>query len=271
MWRADLRLFGSEMRLITSRRRNQAGLLVLAAVPVILAFAVRASDRGGRGGSFFSLMTENGFFVAFTALIIEMTLLLPLAIATLSGDAVAGEAGAGTLRYLLTTPVARTRLLLLKYASLVAGAFIGAATVAVAGLVAGAALFGIGPVTLLSGTEIPLTQALVRLGGAVLYLTAGLAALAAIGLFVSTLTEQPVAATISLTVIVTAMWIVDNIVQLDWLHPWLLVHSWPALGDFVRDPVHLDEIRRGLLVDLGYVVVALLAAWARFTGKDVTS
>lgn len=271
MWRADLRLLGSELQLIGSRRRNQVGLLVLAAVPVVLAFAVHASGRRGRGAGFYSLMTENGFFVAFTALTVEMTLLLPLAVATLSGDAIAGEAGGGTLRYLLTAPVARTRLLLVKYVSLVVGAFVGVATVALAGLVAGAALFGIGPVTLLSGSEVPLTDALVRLGGAVLYLTAGAAALAAIGLFVSTLTEQPVAATIAVTVIATAMWILDNIAQLDWLHPWLLVHSWPALGDLVRDPVHLDEIRRGLTVDLGYVVVALLAAWARFAGKDVTS
>ena len=35
------RFFWSEVRLVAGRRRNQAGLAVLAAVPVVVAFAVR--------------------------------------------------------------------------------------------------------------------------------------------------------------------------------------------------------------------------------------
>ncbi len=270
---ASFRLLRSELRLIVGRRRNQAGLLVLAAVPILVAVAIKfsAPRDGGGGASFLAQAASNGIFVALGALTIEIALFLPLAVAVLSGDAIAGEANLGTLRYLLTVPVHRTRLLVIKYASLVVGALIGVTVVAATGLVIGGLLFGLGPVTLLSGDQIPLVNGLARLGLAVLYLTAGLAALAAIGLLVSVLTEQPIAAMIAVTIVSTAMWILDSIPQLSWLHPWLLVHYWPAFADVFREPMFLEQIGRGLLVALAYVVVFGGLAWARFGQKDVTS
>ena len=124
------------MRLILGRRRNKAGVLVLAAVPVLLAIALRASDPASEGGGpdLISAATSNGVFVALTALTVEMALFLPLAVAVLSGDTVAGEANIGTLRYLLTVPVGRTRLLVVKYLSLVVGALIGVVVVAGTGV-----------------------------------------------------------------------------------------------------------------------------------------
>jgi ABC-2 type transport system permease protein len=269
---ASWRLLRSEMRLILGRRRNKAGILVLAALPVLLAIAINASDPSeGDGPDLISAATSNGVFVALTALTVEMALFLPLAVAVLSGDTVAGEANIGTLRYLLTVPVGRTRLLVVKYLSLVVGALIGVVVVVGTGIVVGGALLGLGPTTLLSGNQISLVEALGRVALAVLYVTAGLAGLAAIGLFVSTLTEQPIAAMVTTTIISSAMWIMDGIPQLDWLAPWLLVHRWSAFVDLFRDPVFADVMRTGLFVDLGYVVVFLALAWARFANKDVTS
>jgi ABC-2 type transport system permease protein len=271
-WTSSLRLLRSEMRLIVGRRRNQAGLLVLAAVPILIAVALKFSEpHGGRGPDFMSSATDNGVFVSLTALTIELALFLPLAVAVLSGDAIAGEANLGTLRYLLTVPVHRTRLLAVKYASLGIGGFIGVVVVAFAGLLVGGLLFGLGPVTLLSGNEVSLVNALGRLVLVILYLSLALAGLSAIGLFVSTLTEQPIAAMIAVTIISTAMWILDGIPQLDWLHPWLLVHYWTAFADLFRDPMFLDQLRQGMLVSLGYIVVFSTLAWARFGNKDVTS
>jgi len=167
--------------------------------------------------------------------------------------------------------VDRTRLLIVKYVSLVLGAGFGVLVVAVTGLVVGGALFGLGPTTLLSGTQIGLADALGRLAIAVLYLSVGLSALAAIGLFISTLTEQPIGAMIALTVVSTAMWILNGIPQLAWLHPWLLVHYWPAMADAFRDPVYLQTMGQGLLVAACYAAVFLSLAWAWFAQKDVTS
>ena len=270
--RAWLRFLGSELRLVFSRRRNQAGLAVLAAIPVVMAIAVKIANPSSRhqGESFLASIVGNGFFVALAALTVEIGLFLPLAVAMLSGDAIAGEAQIGTLRGLLVVPVSRTRLLATKYVALVAGSLIGVLVVAVAGLVAGGVLFGLHPVTTLSGTTLALGVALGRLALVVLYVTAFLAALAALGLFVSTLTDQPLGATVAVALVSTTMWILDAIPQLDWLHPWLLVDRQPALADLLRDPVYWPTMRLGLLTDLVYAVVFLLAAWARFSDKDVT-
>jgi len=270
--RVSTRLLRSELRLIAGRRRNQAGLAVLAAVPVILAVAVKVSaPRPGRGPDFLSSITSNGLFVALAALTVEMGLFLPLAVSTLAGDAIAGEANTGTLRYLLTVPVDRTRLLIVKLVSLCIGALWGVSAVAVAGAIAGIALFGTGPLTTLSGSQVDFGSALWRLLLVMLYLSAGLAALGAVGLFISTLTEQPIGATIALMIFTIISWILDSVPQLGWLHPWLIVHEWLSFGDLLRDPMEFGNVVQGLLVDAGYAVVFCLAAWSRFAGKDITS
>jgi ABC-2 type transport system permease protein len=273
--REDLRFLGSELRLTASRRRNQAGLLVLMSLPVFITVAIRISSRPrdghGGGAGFIDQITANGVFAAFAALTIEIGLFLPMGVAMVSGDAVAGEAQSGTLRYLLSVPVGRTRLLAVKYLALVITGLVGAFAVAASGVLAGVLVFGTGPLTTLSGTRIPLADGLWRLVLSTLYVAAGLAALAAVGLFVSTLTEQPIAVTVVVIVFSTAAWIVDSIPQLSVIHPWLLVDRWQAFGDLMRDPPAWGTVGAGLGVDAAYAVVFLLAAWASFSNRDVTS
>ncbi len=92
----------------------------------------------------------------------------------------------------------------------------------------GLALFGGGDVTLLSGSQIALGEGLLRLLLICVYLSVRLAALGAVGLFVSTLTEQPIGATIAIMLITVRSFILDAIPQLAWLHPYLLTHWWLA-------------------------------------------
>ncbi|WP_212755339.1 ABC transporter permease [Flexivirga aerilata] len=268
------RFLRSELRLIAGRRRNQAGLLVLIAMPVLLAVAVRLTEDNPRGGGppgFIDQIVGNGVFVAFAALTFEITIFFPLAISMISGDAIAGEAHSGTLRYLLTVPAGRVRVLTVKYLGIVAGSLVAAFAVAIVGAAVGTTIFGTGSLTTLSGTQIPLGTGLGRLALSTAYVALGLCALGAVGLFLSTLTEQPIAATVALMVVTSAMWVLDAIPQLSGLHPWLLVDKWPAFADLMRDPPDYSAVTQGALVDLGYIAVFLLAAWARFAGKDITS
>ena len=107
------RQYRSELRLVLTRRRNLALLLVLALVPVLIGVAVKVSNPGGgEGPAFLDRITGNGLFLVFTALTVSIPFFLPLVIGVVSGDAIAGEAGQGTLRYVLTVPVGRGRLLL---------------------------------------------------------------------------------------------------------------------------------------------------------------
>jgi ABC-2 type transport system permease protein len=270
--RISPRFLLSELKIIFGRRRNLAGLGVLAIVPVIIAIAVRVSspDRGG-GPDFISAIAGNGLFVAFAALTAELPIFLPLAVSAISGDAVAGEANLGTLRYLLTIPVGRTRLLITKYAAIAIFACVATLLVALVGAIMGLALFGGGTMTTFSGTQISFGNAVLRLLLSCGYLAAGFAALGAIGLFISTLTEQPIGATIAVILVNVMMFVFDSITQLDWLHPWLLTHWWIAFGDFLREPITTDNIQRGLATAAVYAIVFWLAAWARLSNKDISS
>jgi ABC-2 type transport system permease protein len=272
--RAWFRLLGSELGLVFGRRRNRVGVGVLFGLVVLVGIALKVSAvRHPRSpaGDLMSAVAGNGIFLGFAGLSVEIALFLPLAVSVLAGDAIAGEANQGTLRYLLIAPVARGRLLVMKAVSLIIGGLVGATVVALSGLLTGAVLFGVRPLTTLSGTQMGIGDGLLRLLLAVAYLGAGLGALSMIGLFISTLTEQPIAATVATAMVSTLLWILDAVPQLDWLHPWLLVDRWMSFVDLLRDPVFTDRILTGLWVDAAYAAVFLLLAWLRFRNKDVTS
>lgn len=123
----------------------------------------------------------------------------------------------------------------------------------------------------MSGSQLGLATGIVRAVGASAYLPLAMTALGAIGLFLSSLTEQPIAAMLATVVVSTTSFVLDSIPQLGFLHPYPLTHNWAAYGDLLRDPVSWTGIEHGLYSTVGYVCVFLLAAWARLSTKDITS
>ena len=268
------RFLRSELSLIFLRWRNLALLAVLAVIPVLIGIALRLSageGRGGQGPAFISQVAGNGVFLALVSLTLLLTLVLPLAVAVVAGDSVAGEANHGTLRYLLTIPAGRTRLLGIKYAALVVFCVAACAVVTIAALIVGAILFPVGPVTLLSGTTISLGAGLLRLAFITLYVAAAMAALAAIGLAVSTFTEHPIGAIAAILVLAIASEVVDSVPQFASVHPYLPTHFWLSFDALLRSPVAWPDLAHGLLSYAVYVVIFGAIAWARFTTADVTS
>jgi ABC-2 type transport system permease protein len=268
------RFLRSELGMVFRRRRNQAMLLVLAAIPVLIAVAVKLTSDGPGGGggpAFFNSITDNGIFVALASMLAIMPLFLPMAVSVVSGEAVAGEAHIGTLRYLLTVPVSRTRMLAVKYASLVVWCVATTAVVAVAGTLIGLLLFGGGDVVTLSGTSVSFLSGVWRLVLVVGYVSAMMAVVGAIGLFVSTLTEVPVAALATTLALIITSQVLDAVPQLASIHAWLPSHYWFSFIDLLRDPIASHTAQHGLVVGCGYVVVFTGLAWARFATKDVSS
>ncbi|MGI8869215.1 MAG: ABC transporter permease [Mycobacteriales bacterium] len=266
------RFLRSELRLVFGRLRNQIALAVMALVPILIGIAVKVSSPSGNDGpQFFNQITQNGVFVSFATLTVALPVFIPLALSVVAGDGLAGEASAGTLRYLLLVPVGRTRLLAVKYAVIVAYAFALAVLVAGIGLITGLALFGGGDATTLSGTTISFGVAIWRLFLTCLYVTAMLAAVAALGLFVSTLVESAVVAMGVTAGTVIVAQVLDQIPQLHTIAPYLANHYWTNFGDLLREPIMTGGIVRGLLVTLAYVGIFGSLAWARFTSKDVSS
>jgi ABC-2 type transport system permease protein len=267
-------LLVSELVTMFRRRRTIALLAVLGAVPILIAVAVKLSTsdvRPGDGPAFLDRVSQNGLFVAVTALVVSIPLFLPLAIGVVAGDTIAGEAGLGTLRYLLIAPVGRVRLLLVKFASSIAFCLAATIVVAVSGAIIGAILFPVGRVTLLSGSTVSPANALGRAALIAGYVTLSLLGMTAIGLFVSTLTEVPVGAMAAVVVLAIASQILDSIPQVSWIHPWLFSHEWLGFADFMRDPISWTSTQRDALLQLGYIAVFGALAYSRFTTKDVLS
>ncbi|MGY4645812.1 ABC transporter permease [Cellulomonas sp. URHB0016] len=268
------RLLRSELRLVLGRRRNVVLLAGLAAVPLLLGlvlFLTRDSALGEQGPGFVGKVTENGIFLVVASIFVCLPFLLPLTIGIASGDAVAGEASAGTLRYLLVVPVTRTRLLVVK--ALAALAFAGSAVLAIAvvGLVTGATFFGLHDVVLLSGDTVPLGVGATRIAAVVAYVALSMTGLVAVGLFYSTLTEVPVGAMAATVVTAIVSGVLDTLPALSAIHPGLLTHHWLDFAEFLRIEPDWQVVAGGLAVQAAWVAVFSALAWARFTTADVSS
>ncbi|WP_329118759.1 ABC transporter permease [Streptomyces sp. NBC_01465] len=276
----SLGLFRSEIVTTLRRWRTLALLACLAAVPILIGVAVKietgsggtaGSPNNGEGPAFIAQITNNGLFLVFAALAATLPVFLPMAIGVIAGDAIAGEANSGTLRYLLVAPAGRTRLLFAKYVSTLTFCLIATLVVALAALSTGAVLFPLDDVTTLSGTQISLSQGLGRAFLIALVVAASLIGVAALGLFISTLTNSGIAAMAATVGLLITVQIVDQIPQLHAVHPYLFPHYWLSFADLLRDPVYWDQILKNLGLQGLYAAVFGSAAWARFSAKDIAA
>ncbi|MDQ2754542.1 MAG: ABC transporter permease [Actinomycetota bacterium] len=263
----------AELNALFRRTRVRVLLVSMFAIPVLLALAVYASGgpSAGRGPSFLDQVSHNGVFAALAGLSVTIGFFLPLVVAVVAGDTIAGEASLGTLRYLLIRPAGRVRLLGVKAITVAIFCVAAAVAVALGGLIAGAVLFPIGPVVSLSGTTLPLADGIGRTLAAAGLVGVSLFGLGAIGIFISTLTDVPVGAIAATVAAAVVSAILDAVPQVHAIHPWLLTHQWLSFGDLLRTPVRGHNIVRDLLLQAGYVAVFGTAAWARFTTRDVTA
>ncbi len=266
------RLYGGEVRLLVTRRRNMILLAVLAVVPILIGVAVKIQAPGnGDGPAFLDRITGNGLFLIFTAVTVSMPFFLPLVLGVISGDSIAGEAGQGTLRYLLTVPVGRSRLLAAKTLGLATVTVLSVLIIAVSSLVIGAILFGVHALVLLSGDTVGVGEALLRTLGVVVYVSIALFGLVAVGIFISTLTENAIAAMAGTVSFAILSAVLDAVPQLAPIHGVLLTHNWLGFGELLRTSISFGDLTRWSGVHLAYAVIFLSLAWSRMTTKDVTS
>ncbi|MFC5721912.1 ABC transporter permease [Streptomyces gamaensis] len=275
-----LSLLRSEVTTVFRRWRTLALLGILAVVPVVVGIAVKIETSGGgtagrhgsgAGPAFIGQVTGNGLFLVFASLAATLPFFLPMAIGVIAGDSVAGEASSGTLRYLLVAPAGRTRLLLAKYATVLAFCLAATLAVAVSALAVGALLFPLGDVTLISGTSVSLGEGIVRALAIAGLVALSLTGIAALGLFVSTLTNSGIAAMATTVGLLITVQILDQFPQLSAIQPYLFPHYWLSFADLLRAPVYWDQVQHNLLLQLLYAAFFGSAAWARFTSKDITA
>jgi ABC-2 type transport system permease protein len=215
-------------------------------------------------------------------------LFLPIAVAVVAGDSIAGEAQAGTLRYLLARPAGRTRLLVAKLVAVLTFVLVTVVIVAVVGYVVGTTLFHAQPIgstviagtggggsgvggTSVSGTALTPQDITERTLMAVGYVAVSMLGVAAFGLFFSTLTDSPLGATLGALAVLVTSSLLFTLDAASPIAPYLPTRYWLSFVDFFRDPILWRNISRGLALQGVYVAVLLTAAWANFTTKDVTS
>ena len=269
-WRA----LRSECGLVFGRRRNQALLAGLCLLPLVIGVAVKLvsgqMDHGG-GADLVSRIAGSGLFLAAVAFVVSMPLFLPLVVSVVAGDSLAGEAQLGTTRYALILPVSRTKWLVMKACGLLAFVCAGVLAVLVVALVAGFALFGMHGMTLLTGDDLGVGAGVGRIALMAAYVAGSLTGLCAVGLFVSSLTEMPIAAMAGTAIVPAVSTVLLAVPQLSAIQPGLLTTHWLDLTTFLFAQPDLGLIRQGLLVQLAWVAVFGTLAWARVVTADVTA
>jgi ABC-2 type transport system permease protein len=270
-----------ELRKLLVSRRTWVTILLIDALPTLVAVLLAVTEVGprpGTGPAFLSAVLTDGKLFPLAALGIVLPLFLPIAVALNAGDAIAGEAQAGTLRYVLVRPVGRTRLLVAKLTSVMAFVVLTVLVVAVTAYVVGVLLLGgsrvptggtVGTASISGGT-FSTQELLLRTGLALGYAMVCMLGVAAIALFLSTVTRSPLGAALGALAVLIASTILLGLEAASVLQPYLPTRYWLAFVDLFRDPILWRDVLRGVTLQAVYVVVFLAAGWANFMTKDVT-
>jgi ABC-2 type transport system permease protein len=277
-----------ELAKLVRRPRSWVSLILLCGLPVLVAVFVAVTHLApppGQGPALLSAVLSSGSLYPAAALAIVLPIFLPVAVAVVAGDSIAGEAGSGTLRYLLARPVGRTRLLAAKLVALVVYTLSAVVLIAVTAYLTGITLFGTAPVaatpgglttsniaaTSLSGSGLTPSEIALRTVGAVAFIAVSMLGVGAIALFLSTVTDSALGAALGALAALITSEVLVTLNAASAVSPYLPTRYWLAWIDFFRDPIVWRNIERGFAVQGVYVVVFLAASWAHFATKDITS
>jgi ABC-2 type transport system permease protein len=293
-----------ELFKLVRRLRTWLSIGLICALPLAVAIFIAVTHLApppGQGSAFLSAVLNEGQLYPAAALALVLPVFLPVAVAVTAGDSIAGEASAGTLRYLLARPVGRTRLLVAKLVAVIAFTLIAVVAVTVTSYATGVLILGpsraaavgtggisgsIAPgaggaptaglqagaaITSLSGAPLTFLELIERVLGAMAFITVSMLGVAAIALFLSTLTDSAIGAALGALAALVASEVLVTLDAASAVQPYLPTRYWLAWIDFFRQPIFWRNIDRGFAIQAVYVVVFLAAAWANFATRDVTT
>lgn len=290
-----------ELFKISKRPRTYIAFVAITAIVVIFQFAFKAD-----GQSYMDLMLQsvkdtftfdriqaiNGYFMCY---IILNTLLIqvPILVALIAADSISGEANMGTLRLLISKPVSRTQIILVKFAAATIFTVFLLIWMAITALALSLLIFGAGDMLVFrsKGEEsqillITSDDVMWRYYAAFAYATVALTVIAALSLFLSIFAENSIGPIIATVCIVIVCTIVSNIsVPIIDKHvkPFLFTSylvGWKGFFYIATDEnnntikgslENWPAIRRSLLILIGHIVVIVWASVAVFKRKDILS
>ena len=295
MWQ----LLQIELYKISKRPRTYIAFVAIAAIVLIFQGAFKAD-----GGTYIGLMLQsagdtfeldktkaiNGYFMCY---IILNTLLIqiPILVALVAGDAISGEANMGTLRLLLTKPVSRTQLIMIKFAASLIFTIALLIWMAVMALLLSMAIFGTDDLLIfrVKGEESQILQitkddVLWRYLAAFGYAAVALTVIAALALLLSIFAENSVGPIIATVCVVIVCTIISNInvpIIDKNVKPWLFTSylvGWKGFFYIATDednaPIkgsieNWAAIRNSLYILLAHIALFLGAAVWVFRKKDI--
>jgi len=217
----------------------------------------------------------NGYLVFF---IILQTLLVhvPLLVALVAGDMIAGEANMGTLRLLITKPVSRTALLLSKFFASTIYSVLLLTFMAVLGLLVSMMIFGTGDLMILKSEKILIidhADILWRYFAAYGFAALSMITVAALSFLFSVFAENsigPIIAAMSVVIVFTILTTMD-IPFFNHIKPYLFTNHMLNWKGFFDRPVDRREVIKSALYLLGHIVFFVSLTIYIFKRKDILS
>ncbi len=256
------------------QKRTYVGLAGLLAVPIIMTVALKLSVHRpppGEGPPFFSNIAGNGLFVPLAALGALQFFLLPLVSAMTGGFVVAGEAELGTLKTLLSRPLSRAGVLLAKWTVAILYIAVAMAVVGVGGGLIGWAVFGVHPLTTLSGGSVGIAHAAGLIALAYLLGLVAMACVVSLAVLFSTLTDSSLTAAVGALVLVLVLQALGQFSAFDVIKPYLFTSHLEDWSNLLRQPIPWTPIVKAVAVYAVTISVLVGLAWAWFRRKDILS
>ena len=295
------KLLQIELYKISKRSRTYIAFAAITAIVLIFQFAFKAD-----GKSYMNLMLQsvqdnfeidkskaiNGYFMCY---IILNTLLVqvPILVALIAGDAISGEANMGTLRLMLTKPVSRTQVLLVKFTASVIFTVMLLVWMAIMALFISLLIFGADDMLIfrVKGDESQILQItkddiMWRYWAAFGYAAVALTVIAALAMLLSIFAENSIGPIIATVCIVIVCTIISNInvpVIEKNIKPWLFTSylvGWKGFfyigttdeGEPIKGSIeNWPAIRNSLSILLAHIFILLSASIVFFKRKDILS
>ena len=290
-----------ELFKISKRPRTYIAFAAITAIVFIFQFAFKAD-----GQSYMDLMLQsvkdsfelektkaiNGYFMCY---IILNTLLIqvPILVALIAADSISGEANMGTLRLLISKPISRTQLILVKFAAATIFTLMLLVWMAVTALLMSLLIFGVDDMLIfrVKGEDSQILQItkddiMWRYWAAFGYAAVALTVIAALALFLSIFAENSIGPIIATVCIVIVCTIISNInvpIIDKNVKPYLFTSYLVGWKGFFYIGTNADgapvkgsienwpAIRKSLLILIAHIFVIVAASIIIFKKKDILS
>ena len=220
----------------------------------------------------------DGLFFARIAMVPAFIVLMPIVVATLAGDCVAGEMQEGSLKLYVSRPRSRSRIILSKFFAVYLATLLYCLYFAALNIAIGVLVLNISPTQLVMltdrvfGTDVVIMGvrgALLRYFAATVYFSFSLTALGAITLFLSTVFNRMSAATVTVISFYFVSYVIAALPFSESIRPYLLSEVMNNSFLLWLSPLPVNKLLVNLSTLSLYTVGFLLLATLMFNYKDL--